>query len=54
MLEEVLTVTLTHLATVKSYLTDPNVIALVSSCEDALRKHFGAFTLGGAGGGGVA
>jgi len=44
--QEVLTVTLTHLVTVKSYLTDPNVIALVTSAEDQLRKHFAAFNLG--------
>eukprot|EP00227_Mantoniella_beaufortii_P020766 CAMPEP_0197599842 /NCGR_PEP_ID=MMETSP1326-20131121/32193_1 /TAXON_ID=1155430 /ORGANISM="Genus nov. species nov., Strain RCC2288" /LENGTH=275 /DNA_ID=CAMNT_0043166855 /DNA_START=137 /DNA_END=960 /DNA_ORIENTATION=+ len=44
--EDVLAVTLTHLATVKSYLTDPDVIALVTSCEAALRTHFGAFTQG--------
>lgn len=44
--QEVLTVTLTHLVTVKSYLTDPVIISLVDSVENALRAHFGAFTVG--------
>ena len=44
--QEVLTVTLTHLVTVKSYLTDPLIISLVDNFENALRSHFGSFTLG--------
>jgi hypothetical protein len=44
--QEVLTVTLTHLVTVRSYLTDPDVIALVDNFEAALRTHFGGFTVG--------
>lgn len=44
--QEVLTVTLTHLVTVKSYLTDPVIISLVDNFENALRSHFGAFTVG--------
>lgn len=44
--QEVLTVTLTHLVTIKSYLTDPNVISLVDDFETQLRSHFSRFTPG--------
>ena len=45
--EEILTVTLFHLATLKSYLTDPKVMSMIDAVEAELRVTYAGFPKAG-------
>jgi len=44
--KEVLTVTTNHLSSIRACISDPDVIALVTSCEDQLNTNFQHFSPG--------